>query len=236
MLLGGRGVVLQDDRDAVLSPGDFAVWNTSRPYRLEFDETFRILVLMCPHTALRVPARTMARMTAVRLSSQDGVGALVRPFLTGLAGQLDGVSPAAVSHLAAATLEMLAAALTDGDSAESLRGGTLLHRVQSFIEDHLSDPDLTPSTVAAAHHISARYLHKLFERNGETVAGLIRTRRLERCRRDLSAAELSHCPISMIAARWGLHDAARFSKIFRAVYGVSPRQYRQSLARSTTRA
>jgi hypothetical protein len=69
MLLGGRGVVLQDDRDAVLSPGDFAVWNTSRPYRLEFDETFRILVLMCPHTALRVPARTMARMTAVGLSS-----------------------------------------------------------------------------------------------------------------------------------------------------------------------
>jgi AraC-like DNA-binding protein len=228
--------LLQADRYAVLSPGDFAVWDTSRPCRLEFDETFRMLVLMCPRAALRVPARTMARMTAVRLSSQDGVGALVRTYLTGLAGQLDSVSPAAVSHLAAAALEMVAAALSDGDSATPIPGGTLLQRVQCFIEDHLSDPDLTPATVAAAHHISARYLHKLFERNGETVAGWIRTRRLERCRQDLSTAELSHFSISTIAARWGVHDAARFSKIFRMAYGVSPREYRLSVGRSISQA
>jgi AraC-like DNA-binding protein len=36
--------------------------------------------------------------------------------------------------------------------------------------------------VAAAFGISTRYLHRLFEREHETVAQYIRDRRLERCR------------------------------------------------------
>lgn len=186
-----------------------------------------MLVLMFPRTALRVPARTMARMTAVRLSSRDGIGALIHPFLTGLTAHPDGVSPPAARHLNEAVLEMVAAALTDGDSAGPVGPQHLPLRVQRFIDDHLSDPDLAPGTVAAAHHISTRYLHKLFEREGETVAGWIRARRLERCRRDLHDAELSHSSVSAIAARWGLYDAARFSKIFRSAYGLSPREYRR---------
>jgi AraC-like DNA-binding protein len=39
--------------------------------------------------------------------------------------------------------------------------------------------------IAAAHHISVRLLHKLFQEQGQTVAGWIRARRQQGCQRDL---------------------------------------------------
>ena len=47
----------------------------------------------------------------------------------------------------------------------------------AFIQQHLDDPGLSPAEIAAAHHISLRLLHKLFQEQGETVAGWIRARR-----------------------------------------------------------
>jgi AraC-like DNA-binding protein len=77
----------------------------------------------------------------------------------------------------------------------------LLLRVQAFIEERLGDPALSPGMIAAANHISLRYLHKLFEPQSRTVAGFIRERRLERCRRDLAdpASPTSPCGPSRCA-------------------------------------
>jgi AraC-like DNA-binding protein len=232
--LRGRGVVRQDGREAVLTPGEFTVYDTSRPYRLVNAEPFHHLVLMCPRTALKVPERTMAGRTAVRVSGRHGMGALVAPFLIGLAGQLDAVTPAAAPHLTGAVLDMLAAVFTEGEVARPPSAELLLTRMRRYIEDHLGDPELTPDAVAAAHHISPRYLRKLFERDNETVAGWIRARRLEHCRRDLGAAQLRDRPVSAVAARWGLLDAAHFSRSFRATYGISPREYRLSFSPQPT--
>jgi AraC-like DNA-binding protein len=99
-------------------------------------------------------------------------------------------------------------------------------RVHAFIEARLGDPALSPSTIAAAHYISVRSLHNLFEAQPHSVAGWIRQRRLERCRRDLLDPALRVRPVSAIAARWGLTDPANFTRIFRAAYGVPPGKYR----------
>jgi AraC-like DNA-binding protein len=71
-----------------------------------------------------------------------------------------------------------------------------------------------------------RYLYKLFETEPTGVAGWIRERRLERCRRDLLDPALAERPVSAVAARWGLTNAAHFSRAFRAAYGLSPLAYR----------
>jgi AraC-like DNA-binding protein len=101
-----------------------------------------------------------------------------------------------------------------------------LRRVHGFIEARLGDPGLSPGTIAAAHSISPRYLYKLFETQGTGVAAWIRRRRLERCRRDLLDPALADRPVSAIAARWGLTNAAHFSRAFRAAYGAAPSEYR----------
>jgi transcriptional regulator GlxA family with amidase domain len=59
------------------------------------------------------------------------------------------------------------------------------------------------------------------------VAGLIRSRRLERCRHDLVDPAKADRSVGAIAARRGFRDAAYFNRIFRAEYGLPPAEYRR---------
>jgi AraC-like DNA-binding protein len=110
----------------------------------------------------------------------------------------------------------------------------LLQRIDGFIDQHLGDPELSPGMVATANHISVRYLHKLFQEHDLTVAAWIRRRRLDRCRRDLADPELWARPVGAIGARWGFIDGAHFSRVFRAAFGIPPRQYRRQAAMTSS--
>lgn len=227
----GRCVLSQDGREAALAPGDFVVYNTARPYQLAIGDTFRNLVVMFPHKQLQLPPARLAQLTGVRVSGRQGLGALVSPLLVGLGRRLEAGNLAGGIHLSDAVLDMFAASFAEQLGCESAVGPEagrrgLLLRIQAFLEDRLGDPGLDPAAVAAAHHISVRYLRKLFEEEGETVTGWIRARRLEHCRRDLAEARLAGLPVSSVAARWGLHNPAHFSRLFKAAYGLSPKEYR----------
>ncbi|MGV9378779.1 helix-turn-helix domain-containing protein [Nonomuraea sp. NPDC003707] len=65
---------------------------------------------------------------------------------------------------------------------------------------------------------------------GGSVAGWIRERRPEQCRRDLADPQPATHPINAIAARWGLTNAAHFSQAFRNAYGLPLRQFREQSA------
>lgn len=228
--LRGSCVVAQDGREAALGPGDFAVYDCSRPYSLAFDGAFRILVLVLPRRLIRLRSASPADISAVRVSGREGLGALVSPFLRRLGTvteDVDGVAghrvaESVVDLLTTAVAERLDAAAADPESAQR----ALFLRIQGFIEERLADPDLSPELIAAAHAISVRYLHKLFALHGTTVCGWLRARRLEGCRRDLADERLRLRGLGAVAARWGLHDPAHFSRLFKRAYGVTPSQYR----------
>ena len=69
--LSGTGILIQDNREAVLRPGDLAVYDTHRPYTLAFDADFRTLVLMFPHDALDLPPDSVAGLTATRMAGDQ---------------------------------------------------------------------------------------------------------------------------------------------------------------------
>jgi hypothetical protein len=97
-----RGYVLisQDGREAPLIPGDLAIYDTSRPYNVIFDDTCRMLVLMFPHRDLRLPRQTMRTATARRVSGRHGMGGLVSSLLASLAEHLDEVGNTGATRLA----------------------------------------------------------------------------------------------------------------------------------------
>ncbi|MFH8986305.1 AraC-like ligand-binding domain-containing protein [Streptomyces varsoviensis] len=235
--LRGDCVLTQDGREAPLAPGDFAVYDTTRPYTLAFDDSYRQLVLMLPRPLLRIPPRDVARLTAVRVSGRQGMGALVSALLLRLAGHLEEYERTGGVRLADNIVDLLATLVADqlGDHQPGgARAGSdpasgrraLLARITTFIEQHLGEPDLGPDAIAAAHFVSTRYLHKLFRAQGTTVSSWVRARRLEHCRRDLRDPLQAHRPVGAIASRWGFADAAHFSRSFRAAYGASPREFR----------
>jgi AraC-like DNA-binding protein len=233
----GVAMLTQDDREARVPPGHFVLYDTTRPYQLVFDDYFALLVVMFPRHLLPLPARDLSALTAVPMSGERGTGALVHSFLRQVAEHLDEYEPAAGVRLSTATIDLLAAAFAASACVTNrlpphTRQSAMLSRLQAYIEEHLADPRLTPSEIAAANHISVRYLQKLFEDTGRSVTGYVRVRRLERCRADLVDPALANLLVGTVAARWGFDDPAHFSRLFRAAYDCSPRDYRHGGATS----
>jgi len=234
--LRGSSVLIQDGREATLTPGDFTFYDTDRPYTLAFSDPHRMLVLLFPRGMLGLPQSRLARLTATRLPGEPGgMATLIGPFLAQMADLIDEVDtrgPWAGVRLADNVLDLLATVLTerldcappDPDAAHR----ALMLQITAFIEEHLGDADLCPGQIAAAHHVSLRQLHKLFHSSGTTVAGWIRQRRLEHCGHDLRDARCAARPVAAVGARWGYPDPAHFSRLFKASYGMSPRDYRAS--------
>jgi len=233
LAVSGRAHLRQDGRSAQLSRGEFAIYDFNRPYELGYDSAVQLAVFSFPREMLALPADLIARLTAVPVTAAGGAAALAVPLLRKVALDLDTYQPASAVRLSAAVMNLVTAAVAErADQAGSLpaqaREQTLLLRIHAFIEDHLGDAGLAPGPVAAAHFISVRYLYRLFETQGTTVAGWIRHRRLERCRTDLADPALGTVPVSAVAARWGLPDSAHFSRLFRRTYGQPPAEYRRS--------
>jgi AraC-like DNA-binding protein len=195
LLVNGGFRVEQDDRQALLRPGELSVVDPSRPSTRHFTP-MQTLTVSIPKAMVPLHDQHLAQLTARRIRGDHGAGAL--------AAQLDRPSAAA-------------------EAGER----TLLHRVHAYVEDHLGDPELSPRHIAAAHHISLHSLYKLFEAEDLGVAEWIRSRRLAKCRRDLLDPMLRDVPVSAIGARWGLVDAAHFSRIFRAAHGLPPVEFRR---------
>jgi AraC-like DNA-binding protein len=229
----GSGVVEQDGRQARLRPGDFTLVDLSRPARWTMSSG-RMVAVVFPRPLLPLRHQEVAWLTAVGIRGDKGAAALASSLALELPGQLDDDGLQDGARLGTAVLDLLTVALAtrlDGARVSpDVERRALVRRIDAFIERHLHDPGLSPGTIAAAHHISLRYLHKLFESQQTTVADRIRRRRLERCRRDLLDPALWARPVSAIAMRWGLTNPAHFSRAFRAAYGVPPAEYRRMTA------
>lgn len=229
LMLSGTGILIQDNREAVLQPGDLAVYDTNRPYSLVFDEEFRTMVVMFPKHLIDLPSDVVGQLTAVRMSGTEGLGALVVPYLTQLAGhleQLEGSTGVRLTHSALDLVTTLFARELDLDRDGGDPHQALMQRIRAYIDEHLASTELGPASIAAAHFISTRHLHGLFQSQGTTVSTWIRTRRLERCRRDLMNPLYADRPVAAIAARWGFVDAAHFSRAFKTAYGQAPSELR----------
>jgi AraC-like DNA-binding protein len=232
--LSGRLVVAQGDRGAMVGERDLALYSSSHPFHVRIAADGGSATLLRAHlhrSLLPLPAGKLDRLLALRLSGRDGVGRLLAQFLTGLTTNFAPYRSTDLARLSTVAIDLLTATLAhhlDADDAmpDDSHRSVLFLRIQAFVQQHLSDPELSPRSVAAAHHISVSYLHRLFQARDTTVSAWIRDQRLEHARRDLTDPALQSQPVRRIATRWGFNDHATFTRAFRAAYHVPPRDYR----------
>ncbi|MFF8974504.1 helix-turn-helix domain-containing protein [Streptomyces sp. NPDC014995] len=226
----GTATLVQDGRHAGVGEGDLVVYDTTRPYSLDYPEPFATRVVHMPRRAVGLPEEEVGQVTGTAIPATEGFGALLVSFLTALTTSVPACSPAVAARLASGVVDLFATLVQErtrrGGRRETGAHDHLVLRVRDHIDRHLGDPELSPLTVAAAHHISVRYLHRLFEGEGVTVARLIQQRRLEECARELGRPDASAPTVSAVAQRWGFANPAHFSRVFRGAYGVSPREWR----------
>lgn len=231
LLCKGQAVVEQDGQQALLHPGDLAFYDTARPFMLGFREPMEWKVFMLPRRLLSVSDADLRRMSAEAIHGDEGVGRLVNPFLGRLADQSGPYGEDSDARLAAGAVCLLETLVAERSGREEpisqANQLSLSPRIRSFVNDHLPDPGLSPESIARAHHISVRYLHKLFQQEGTTVHRWIQRRRLEEAKRELSKQGRAAVTIASVAHRWGFADPAHFSRSFRAAYGMTPREWRE---------
>jgi AraC-like DNA-binding protein len=232
----GSMLVEQRDRQALLGPGDLAFADLSCPGRW-VNSVQRCVVAMFPRAALPFTPDEVTQLTGLRIGGGEDVAGLVASLARQLPRHLETGAVADGARLGTALLDLLAvtlAARLDRRSAvpPNSRQRALLASIHAFMEEQLADPRLSPAMIAAANHVSVRYLHKLFEAEGTTVTSWIRRCRLERCSRDLLEPARSTQPVSTIGIRWGFSSAEQFSRTFKAAYGVPPGEYRRMVRRS----
>lgn len=126
-----------------------------------------------PYESLGLDAADVARLAGTPVPRVSRLGSLLSPFLSELADTASSSLPPVGELLAWNAVNVLATLATERlnrDATATPDARTPLRaRILEFIDLHLTDENLSPETIAGAHHISARYLHRLFQDEGTTV-------------------------------------------------------------------
>lgn len=227
----GRGIIMQDGKEAVLEAGEFAFLDSSRPYSVLYDGESTSQVLQFPRHLLHLPDEALEGLSVMAFSNDNPLTQAVTNFATECSQALLTLPDPVSRRLAGNLVDLLGTVIaselyTTADSVAAAEKKRQREVVVAFIEDHLDNADLSPQRIAAANFMSVRTLHQLFEGTGDTVASTVRSLRLERCRLDLENPARASTSISAIATRWGFVDSAHFSRAFRRAYGTTPSQWR----------
>ncbi len=230
--LEGTSVHRQDARDAKLSPGDFTICASTRPYEITRTAPGRSLVLVIPDNLMRRHLTCPDDVVAVRMAGHRGMTGVLADFIKRFwLCRTDAADPAVALRMSYTLLDLIAAAYSVSPHARHEQSSLVAaHRVRiiSYIEAHLRDAHLSPVTVARACKITPRYLHHLFTAESETVTQYIQRRRLEECARALIAAPVRGRLVTEIAFDYGFHSLTHFGRVFRNQFGLTPSEYRRA--------
>ncbi|MGW4093659.1 AraC-like ligand-binding domain-containing protein [Nocardia sp. NPDC004750] len=230
VLTDGAASLEQDGRTAELTPGDFVVYENSRPFTWTFTRPWSVSVLSVPSEAVLLSDSERRTVSGRVLSGRHGLSGVVGRFVLDLIRHGEGVAQSQSEEILARTTDLAICLLTEPDQARHADAvqRSLMTRIKAYIEQNLRDSALSPAEIAAAVHISTRYLHKLFQVENESVALYMRRRRLARVRTDLLDRRLARVSIATLAHRNGFGDISGFNRAFRATYGISPGELRGS--------
>ncbi|BAU96797.1 AraC family transcriptional regulator [Corynebacterium suranareeae] len=212
------------EADIQLRPGEIAIYDTAVPYQLHFEGQWNCAVMTVAREQLSLPNRTLNNAFRQHFPT-PGAGAVLTQLIEtsihdGIQGQESSqfLGHAAIDLLAGLVYEKATPYAPD----EALRVA-----IYSYIRDNLGSAQLSVATVARAHRLSVRTLHRLFEGEEYGVAELIRNLRLEEVHRDLQDPRLKNLTVLAIGMRHGISSQAHLTRLFRAKYGVPPAVFRR---------
>ena len=226
---GGEHIEFGGERYTVTA-GDTFVWDSSKTTKFEVYESLHKVALAMPARLLSHNALSALNQMPRKFDRSSGSRFLLNNLIRAVADRdFDDAEVEADTILDAVNAFVLGARPGDADHDHSLRERQR-REILRYIDQHLPDPTLSVSHIAAVHRISKRYLHWLFRDQSVTVNELIILKRLEGCQRDLSSLNGAQLQVGQIAYAWGFSNISHFSKRYRAQYGESPTETRQRAA------
>ncbi|RMO84274.1 Helix-turn-helix, AraC type [Pseudomonas syringae pv. philadelphi] len=217
--------VVQNDRESRQSTGDIVLYDSARPYACGHPEGDDQIVLTVPRELLLQHMPNADTLVCRTLQSQSPLGNIARTLLTEACNS-PSLPQSLGERLSASLLDVLStaydSAFADTDARRQSHQAQLLQRTKQYLLKHLPDPELTVESIAQANHVSPRTLNRLFASQGTTAIRWLWQQRLSACHNALLKGHVRQ--VSEAALSFGFTNLSHFSRAFKNVYGVSPRQ------------
>lgn len=212
---------MQDAGGQRIGAGNMMIVNNDHAYHASQSGQFRSLVVTIPAALVRSRLTDIDLRCGVPMSSARGPQRLLRDYATSLLSEAPGLPLPLRAQAETHLLDLLCAA-APGPAPDRLERQC----PRRYISVHLADPATSPAAAARALGVSVRTIHARMAQLGTTFARELREQRLQGCRAELLQGQ-ARGTIIEVAARWGFGDPSSFSRLFRARFGMSPRDCRK---------
>ena len=225
----GCAAVEQRGRTATVRSGGWAIYDTTREYRVDNPERSDHLIVMVPKAQLVMPGLPLDALMARRVGGEGGIARVALDTMRSSYQELPAMSDAAARGVGESIIQLVRLSLMElaGQHTAVTQREAFRDRIRRLVAGRLRDPTLSPSGIAQALHCSKRHLHNAFAGGDETLAGFIQSQRLAACMRELQDATQAARPITDIALSWGFGNLSHFSRVFREHNGCSPSEFRR---------
>ncbi|MEX5343859.1 transcriptional regulator FeaR [Pseudomonas sp. I2] len=226
----GHACVAQDGMSVSLAPGELLLMDSVGPCEITPNGLIEHVSLALPRDQVRKHVQGTGAMFG-KISSTNACGRMLHMLMDQLckegSGSDDGAQGEALQSAFIALLEPgFERSGASPCNLGTLNGTSLRRYVQQVIDESLSQPGLTPASLAGRLNISVRHLYRLFEEQGDSVCRYIQRARLQRSADDLANPLFRSESITSIAYKWGFTDSAHFSRSFKKQFERSPKDYR----------
>lgn len=226
----GVAAVVQNDRRADLTHGDFAIYDSTRPYSLLYPNGINQFILKIPRAQLAWQLPNLEALTATKVASESAAGHLLITMLEALHRDMERLDPISFDALSNGIVSILLAGLRSvGGKVKPVLSTVNAYqqaRIKQHALNHLHDPSLSIQTLSSSLNTSVATLYRAFANEGQSISEWIWSQRLERCRRDLGDPTMSKQSVLQIAYRWGFSNPSHMCRTFKQAYGVTPTEFR----------
>jgi AraC-like DNA-binding protein len=228
----GRLCVSNQSGYKAAGAGNFVITRSMTPFFIECqtdeDRVHEVLHVTIPTHILRSFIPDDIR-TGFAVPTDRREFAIAEHILVDILESDDRLSEQSAQLLLESALTLLGHAISGCDTGVPARqtvSSRRLHDVLRFIEVHLSDPNLSTMMVAKGCGISPRYLSFLLRLHGTSFSTLVWEQRLQKAKNWLCSTRADEVSISEVAYSMGFKSPAHFSRMFKRVFKLNPREYR----------
>jgi AraC-like DNA-binding protein len=233
LMLSGVWHLTQGGQTRTIEAGSMVLMDSNVPFLSVKPGKARLVAIRIPHRQIDSLIRPGWQRHGVVCAAQPGLDGLVTQYARVLSDEIDRFSAAeadaALDNLCRLLALQSAAQTNLAGPAEPALHAARLVQIRRHIDQHLADPALTPASVAAAHRMSLRSLHLLFEPTGLSCARHILQRRLQECHAMLAGPAHAHRSVTDIAFAWGFNSLTTFYSAFQRQFGVAPGDLRRAM-------
>lgn len=222
----GRSHISQGDEAYSLEPGEIAIVDGQRPFRIGFPDPVSRVIAVVPHAMIDRRAPWLRQAPRRKLSSGSRYLDLARRHLLQLTSGRAAETEKEASLLTDNLCNLLALASLPEATPQHMSPALQLAALLAFCRENLHDPELSPTLAAARMGVSVRTVHLRFQSLGQSFGRWLLDSRLDACAQALRDPVQRACGVSEIAYRWGFNDLSHFNKTFRARFGMTPTHWR----------